>query len=211
MARDRYGPNPVRRLVEKAYKVAGEPIPDFGLVPDPEPHPLAVIPSAEDYPGDPDVAPLPMSKYRKMIFERYTNGKTFTAIAEELGTTIHTVVAHFGRACEDFPLPDIDVFRRRQLAEIQQAKWTLLDILHRSHVVVSEGQIVKREIENPFGGESEWIELEDSDPLIRVASVLKGLWERESKLIGGDAPIKVESKNMHVHFSVEGVDVNELR
>lgn len=203
--------NGTRDKVIKAYRVAGKRPPDFGLTPDPEPHPLAVLPDMDGVQAPPEPPTHNLGVRRKLVFEHYSNGKTFQQIADEFNIPLFWVMKDFTRACEDFPLPDIDVFRRRQLAEIQQAKWVLLDILHRSHVVVSEGQIVKREVENPFGGESEWVELEDSDPLIRVASVLKGLWERESKLIGGDAPIKVESKNMHVHFSVEGVDVNELR
>lgn len=148
---------------------------------------------------------------RRQVFELVSERKTFAQIGRELGISRQAAYELWQRACADYPLPDIETFRRRQLGEIQMAKQALLDVMARDHVAVNAMGVVQREIPNPFGEGSVFEDVSDDEPIMKAAAVLRQFLEREAKLIGGDAPVQVEARVAHVSFSIEGVDMSQLR
>ena len=116
-------------------------------------------------------------------------GRSWASIADELG------YGSPGAACQDFSRTleasiaeqhrSVDLYREEELQRLDLLMTEAWTVLKRAHVTVSHGRVIRdEETGEPL--------LDDSPVLQAIDRVLK-IQERRSKLLGLDAPTKVEA------------------
>lgn len=133
------------------------------------------------------------------IVDLVREGYRFTEIAEMLGITKQAVHQLFNRALSRVLSPAVEALRAQHLAETATARETAIKVMGKDHVAHSQGRImIDPETEQP---------LIDDGPKLDAARTLIAVQAREAKLVGADAPTKVEAS---VEHSVDP-DTIELR
>lgn len=117
------------------------------------------------------------------VVELKMEGKTFQEIADELGVSIGTVHADFNRSIDKVVEPAVTEYRARQGAELTTMKETVLDVIRRRHVAISDGRIVHDAAGDPIA---------DDGPLLAAVDRLVKIQDREAKLYGLDARPEVQ-------------------
>lgn len=116
--------------------------------------------------------------------ELRANGATYQQIADQLGYTDRSNARHgVQRALADTIREPADEVRQIQLAQLDRLTREALKVLERTHVTVSQGRVIKDDEGKP---------LEDDAPVLNAIDRLLKIAERRSKLLGLDAPSKVE-------------------
>ncbi|HET9889670.1 MAG TPA: hypothetical protein VFQ42_04140 [Mycobacterium sp.] len=146
---------------------------------------------------------------------------TFTAIGKEIGVGAARAREIYREACAAILSPAIEALRAEHLAETAEARRRVMAVMRTDHYVVSHGHIVS-EITgtepdtlpdgkaNPKAGEPIYGDpLVDHGPLLDAARTLIAIHAREMRLVGGDAPAKVEQGGQ-VRVEIVGVDPEEL-
>lgn len=156
---------------------------------------------------------MPISAAREaQIYERCRDairlknqGFTYAEIAPlvgfpSAGAAQRAVHRHLQRLKRE-SLKDVDEAREAILQELADLRATLQLILERDHVHVSaSGKIVRDDNGEP---------LIDDGPTMQAADRILKIIERKTKLLGLDAPQKVES-DVQVNYTFGGVDLNQL-
>lgn len=113
------------------------------------------------------------------------NGLTYRQIAAELGfSSVASAHEAVQRGLMDTIAETNDEVRRLELDRLDHLARTALKILGKPHLVVSQGRVAR----HPETGET----LVDSGPVLAAIDRLLKIQERRAKLLGLDAPAKVE-------------------
>lgn len=146
--------------------------------------------------GDPvtDAARIAAAHQRAKVVELRQQGLTFTAIGRELGVSRQRAHQIFRAALAAILSPAVESLRAEHLAELEEARRRVMGVMAAKHVVVQQGHVVSQIIGqdgegNPIYGEP----LTDHGPVLDAARALALVQGREAKLIGADAPTKVEA------------------
>jgi hypothetical protein len=123
-------------------------------------------------------------------------------IARALGITQSRVSSLYREALEFFPYKSVEQHRELFLMENREAIDRTLEVLRGDHPYVSEGRIIHEVIghdknNRPIYGEP----LQDVKPILQAAQTLTALHNRLMTNIGGDAPKRLETANLHVDAS----------
>lgn len=120
--------------------------------------------------------------------ELRSQGQTYQAIADRLGFANRT---NSRRAVERALAATVreaaDEVRALQLAQLDRLTREALAVLEREHLVVSHGRIINGPDGKP---------LMDDAPVLQAIDRLIRIQERRAKLLGLDAPTKVETWNI---------------
>ncbi len=138
------------------------------------------------------------------------SGHSWQEIADELGYDCRqSAFTDVRRAREQ-----AEAEMKESLAELKETEVDRLDaltakawqIMDHKHLALSGGKVVT------VGPEGEETELTDDGPALDAIRTLLRIAERRSKLLGLDAPVKVESEGeVHVVVRGEGVNVEDMR
>jgi hypothetical protein len=126
------------------------------------------------------------------------------AAAAELGVS-HTTIQNWTReAAEALAAPKVDEWRHVQLERLGQARQAVLEVLERQHVTISHGHVIRdgepfvdldEETGEPVAkiapGRGEPIL--DDEPVLKAVDRLVRIEERMARLMGLDAPQKVDA------------------
>lgn len=126
---------------------------------------------------------------RAKVAKMAAEGMTFEAIGKELGFSKQRANAIFWSACAAIESPAVEALRSQHLAETARAREIAQDVMERDHLAHSQGRVVM--LENQETGEK--TPLLDDGPKLDAARTLIAIQAREAKLVGADAPSKVEA------------------
>lgn len=101
-------------------------------------------------------------------------GRTYRAIAEELGVSTGTAYAAVSRAIAAVPVEAVGELRQIECARLDAVIARLWDVVHASHPYVSNGRVFDH--------------LEDAGPVISALAAIVRTSESKRKLLGLDAP-----------------------
>lgn len=113
----------------------------------------------------------------------------------------------------------VDDYRQQQIESLERLKRKLLGVLDRAHVHISNGQVVRdtpmdengdplidQETGHVIAGEV----IEDDGPTVQAATALMKLEQQLARLMGTEAPTKVEQTGI-VRYEIVGVDMEKLK
>lgn len=118
----------------------------------------------------------------------YARGMTFKEIGATFGVTKQAAHQMRARALAAAGKQDREEALAIELAKLdamEQAAWV---VLARNHIVVSNGRVMV----DPRSDEADLVLLEDDGPVLQAVSTLLKVAERRAKMIGLDAPARVE-------------------
>lgn len=132
-------------------------------------------------------------------------GLSFQRIANELGFSSKAKAYEaVQRALADLPREGIEDLRRMELERLDGMYQAAMDVLEREHVAISQGKVVRRRVGtevDEFGHERLddegkpiplYADVLDDGPVLQAIDRLLKVQERRAKLLGLDAPTKVE-------------------
>lgn len=128
------------------------------------------------------------AKRRSEAIDMRMAGASYQKIADTLGYTSR------GAACQDISRAleqavaeqtrSVEAYREEELQRLDLLLAEAWRVLKRTHVTVSHGRIVRDEDDQP---------IEDDAPTLSAIDRVLKIQERRSKLLGLDAPTKVEA------------------
>jgi len=132
-------------------------------------------------------------------------GMSYPEIAKELGYSeashASQAVSRVLRATVEEPGAEV---RKTELARLDAMHRAALDVLERMHVTVSQGRVVQHRVagtgtwdpEARIWVDAEWVDLADDAPILSAIDRLLKIQERRARLLGLDAPVKHEVRNV---------------
>ena len=147
---------------------------------------------------------------------------TFDEIGERLGHSRQWVHELYHRALSQIPAPEVEQHRHEMLDQLDEAERAVLGVLHAKHVVVSNGHVVSQITghhpdtaedgsPHPSAGQPIYGDpLVDDGPILDAARTLVTIQARKSRLLGADAPAKVETDLSVLRYEVVNVDPADL-
>jgi hypothetical protein len=117
------------------------------------------------------------------------DGLTYAQIGEVLGVNRQMATRIVQRGLDRIVREPAEQIRRLELDRLDHLQVEGLNVLHRRHVVVQGGKVVKDDDGQPI--------VDDGPTLHAIHTVLK-VQARRAKLLGLDAPAKVEAKVMSI-------------
>jgi hypothetical protein len=112
-----------------------------------------------------------------------SRGRTYPQIAEELGYCDKSAAHHaVARVFDGFKVEARDLLIKIELDKLDMMTRAVIDVLEAEHYVVSDGRIV-------YLGDKELL---DHAPVLHAVAALLRVAERRAKLLGLDAPKRVE-------------------
>lgn len=108
----------------------------------------------------------------------------------------------------------LDQHRQLELEKLDRLERAALDVLTRPHVHVSGGKIV-RDGYTEIGDDGKPVDMPgdpllDDGPVLQAIESLRRLSERRAKLLGIDAPTRIEADG-ELKVIVEGVNTEEMK
>lgn len=134
-----------------------------------------------------------------------TRGLGYRQIAESLGydsdASAYNAVKRSLQATLAEPAEEVRKTELQRLDDLYQAA---LAVLERMHVTVSNGRVVQHRVAgtgtwDAAAGrwvDAEWVDLADDGPVLAAIDRLLRIQERRARLLGLDAPVKHEVRNV---------------
>lgn len=152
---------------------------------------------AEAIPGQ----ALDAAERRAHVAELRRDGNTFEQIGKQLGCSRQRAHTIYREACAAVLAPAVEAMRAEHLAELAEAREMALGVMRRDHVAHSNGRVIV--IDD--------VPVLDDGPKLDAARTLATLHAREAKLVGADAPQRVEaSLDGALRYEVVGVPVQDV-
>jgi hypothetical protein len=131
--------------------------------------------------------------------ELRSQGKSYRAIAAELGVDVKTAHTHVQAALRAIVEEAAEDVRRIELDRLDTMYAAAMGVLERQHVTVSQGRII-------YNGEEPLL---DDAPVLQAIDRLLRIAERRAKLLGLDSAQKVDVSG-GVKYEIVGVDPKDL-
>lgn len=123
------------------------------------------------------------------------DGKTFAEIGELRGYSKQRAHAIFQAALAAIVSPAVEAIRAEHLAELAEARETVLAVMRADQPIVQQGHIVSEIIGQAADGTPKYGDpLVDHAQKLDAARALTTVQAREAKLVGADAPTRVEAE-----------------
>lgn len=160
-------------------------------------------------PGTPLAKRAEVALRRSQAIEMRNNNATWEEVAEALDYAspgaAHTDVQRALKAYVDMQGLAAEELRARELADLDALKDKAREVMNRRHVVVQNGKVVREWVDGEPGEA-----LEDSGPVLAAMDRLLKISERRARLLGLDAPVKVEG-GVTVNYNIVGINMEALR
>lgn len=148
--------------------------------------------------GEQDAQRLAAMEKRAKVVELRRQGLTFAAIGQEMGFSYQRAQTLYRQALAAVVSPAVEALRAEHLEELAEARERVLGVMRTDHVVVQQGHVVSKVIGTDDEGKPIYGDpLIDDGPVLDAARTLATLQARESRLVGADAPQKVEASVEH--------------
>lgn len=138
------------------------------------------------------------------IVRRHDRGETFSSIGKAYGISASTVHTLYWREINSVPAEAVHEHRAKMLRQFEGQERRLTEMLERKHYVVSEGRAVY--IGDPDDPEY----LEDEDMLLKTERAFREVWAQKAKLLGLNAPDKVQQQVEVVQVTQQDLAIREL-
>lgn len=125
---------------------------------------------------------------QRICYEMRLRGMSIRAIAAETGLSVGTVFNRIDCEIAETLDPLRAKVRELEIERLDRMQLTVLNILEREHFVISDGRIVTRADES-----GEKVPVPDASPVFAAIDRLLKIQERRAKLLGLDAPTRVEA------------------
>ncbi len=105
----------------------------------------------------------------------------------------------------------IEELRARELASLDKALKVVNEVLERQHLRVNDGKVVQHNIGTDE--EPEWVDIYDDSPNLMAADRVVKISESRRKLLGQDAPSKVETTmggTVEYVIKIDGSEMEQL-
>lgn len=147
---------------------------------------------------------------RAKAAEMAAAGASFTEIGRELGVTKQRAHSIFRAACAAILAPAVEAARAEQLAELAEARERVMRVMRADHPFVQQGHVVSEIVDHDAEGKPVYGDpLVDDGPILDAARTLATLHAREAKLLGADAPTKVEA-SVTEHIDPASIELRQL-
>ncbi len=149
------------------------------------------------------------------MWQRRLDGAEQDVIANEFGLTQARVSQILSKMIKERRQNMADKAAEWSLSRLKRMRDQVNAVLNAEHITISHGHIIRRNIGGEWDPESEtwiggeWVDVADHDPILRAIDRLLKIEEREAKLLGLDAAIKVETTSYN--YTVNGIDANDLK
>jgi len=132
----------------------------------------------------------------------------FHKIGEQLGISRQRAQQLYEEAIQAVKEPSVRAHRAEMLEQLDELEQAALKVLATEHVVVQQGHIVSKILDedeegNPVYGEP----LIDDAPVLNAIDRLLKIQERRARLVGADAATKVEVES---HVDPESIELLRL-
>jgi len=138
--------------------------------------------------GKPQLPEIERAKRAARIMELRAQGKSYRYIGAEVGLSFMQVSNIIKDELKKAALPDIEEVRKQELSQLEGLEQVAFGILEKHHYKISPtGKLVK--LPSELGEDY----AEDPVPVLQAIQTIRGLMERKAKMLGLDAPAKVEA------------------
>lgn len=160
-------------------------------------------------------------------------GYTIRETARLLGISESTVRRTMERVAKRIPAEDAKSWRQVQLLRLERLYEACQAVLTASHVVVSNGQVVRRRVfddegnplwDNVYGPTGELLfgpdgqplvehrtePIEDQGPILEAVAEMRKIETEITKLLGTQTPVKQAVELQHVAYEINGVDMSAV-
>jgi hypothetical protein len=151
--------------------------------------------------GEQDGQRLAAMEKRAKVVELRREGLTFAAIGEQMGFSHQRAQVLYRQALAAVVAPAVEALRAEHLRETAEARATAMRVMGSEHVAHSQGRVVL----DPVTHEK----LLDDGPKLDAARTLMAVQAREAKLVGADAPTRVEA-SVTEHVDPETIELRRL-
>lgn len=136
------------------------------------------------------------------IVQRHEHGETFSSIGKSYKLSAPTVHALYWREINSYRAETVDEHRKKMLRQFESQEQDIRALLGKRHYAISEGHLIYLEEGEP--------PLEDDDFALRAFKSLRDLWAQKAKLIGANAPDKVQQQVEVVQVTQADLAIREL-
>lgn len=159
--------------------------------------------------GTPPAKRAEVALRRTQAIELRNSGASFEEIAQALDYSSAQAASNdIRRALESYTklqAETVEHHRAQSLAALDDMATKVREIMQRRHLVVQNGKIVGEFVNEAF------VPLEDSAPILACIDRLMRIEERRAKLLGMDAPAKVEMSGQVVEYRFVGIAIEDVR
>lgn len=130
-----------------------------------------------------------------------SKGWTYRRISEHLGYggegNVHRAIKV---RTHEMMAPALDEYRQVMDSQLDELHAAALEVLEATHLKVNNGEVVYA------NGEP----IKDDSPVLAAVTTILKVLDRRAKLWGLDAPVKSEVGLHGVHYTVDGVDMDQV-
>src|SRR5512132_2810307 len=126
---------------------------------------------------------------RAEIVQARMAGTTFEEIGDQFGVSAQRAQQLYADAMRRTVKEPADQHRALELRRLDDLQLQVTEVLRREHITISGGKVVVDDDGRPY---------RDDGPVIAAARALLAIQERRAKLLGLDAPTKIEGRIMTV-------------
>lgn len=129
-------------------------------------------------------------------------GRTWKTIADTLGYTdeanarrgVHTILA-------ETQAPKVNEARAEMVTQIDHLYGEAMQVLEARHLKINDGELVYVPDDN-----GNPVPLEDDAPVLRAIDTINQLMTRKARLLGLDAPAKIQAEVSGVRVTIDGAE-----
>lgn len=137
-----------------------------------------------------------------IALEMRSAGRTWRVIADTLGYTdesnarrgVYTILA-------ETQAPTVNEARAEMVAQIDQLYGEAMKVLEARHLRINNGELVQVEDEN-----GQLVPVEDDAPVLRAIDTINQLMTQKARLLGLNAPAKIQAEVSGVRITIDGAD-----
>lgn len=137
-----------------------------------------------------------------LALEMRSAGRTWQVIADTLGYAdtsnaqrgVHTIL-------NETQAPSVNAARAEMVAQIDHLHDQAMKVLEARHLKVNNGELVQVPDDN-----GELHPLEDDAPVLRAIDTINQLMTRKARLLGLDAPAKIQAEVSGVRVTIDGAE-----
>lgn len=170
-----------------------------------------------------------MARVAALVAQGYTKPE----VGRMLGIPSRQVYRLLERIEKRIPAEDAKAWRKVQILRLERLYEACQAVLTAAHVVVSNGQVVRRRVfdedglplwdkvygptgqvlQGPDG--SDLVEyrtepVEDQGPILEAVAEMRKIEAEITKLLGTQTPVKQEVELQHVDYTINGVDMDKI-
>lgn len=137
-----------------------------------------------------------------LALEMRSAGRTLQTIADTLGyTSPGNAQRGIHNALAETQAPKVNEARAEMVAQIDHLYGEAMKVLEARHLKINNGEVVQVPDDNGV-----LHPVEDDAPVLRAIDTINGLMQRKARLLGLDAPAKIQAEVSGVRVTIDGAE-----